>query len=90
MVRKKQKDWDLHIPKALFAYRTSLQESTGYSPFRINFIRSPSLPIDVMLGRVPPSDKEEKKEVPEFMEEVFRPLKSVYSDVRQKLTESHQ
>ena len=72
MVRENQKDWDLHIPKALFAYRTSLHESTGYSPFRINFGRSPSLPVDVMLGRVPPSDEVEKKEVPEFMDEVCR------------------
>ena len=43
-----------------------------------------------MLGRVPPSDEVEKKEVPEFMEEVCRSLKTVYSDVRQKLTESYQ
>ena len=68
----------------------SVHDSIGYSIFRINFGRSPSLPVDVMLGRVPPSDEAEKKEVPEYMEEVCRSLKIVYSDVRQKLTESHK
>ena len=28
-----QKDWDVHLPKALFAYRTSLHESTGFFHF---------------------------------------------------------
>ena len=90
VVRENQKDWDLHILKVLFAYQPSFHESTGCSPFRINFGRSPSLPVNVMLGRVPPSDEAEGNKVPEFMEEVCRSLKTVYKDVRQKLNEAHQ
>ena len=37
LVKENQKDWDLHIPKVLFACRTALQESTGYTPYRVNF-----------------------------------------------------
>ena len=37
LVKENQKDWDLHIPKVLFGYRTVLHESTGYSPYRVNF-----------------------------------------------------
>ena len=90
LVRDNQKDWDLHVPKVLFAYRTTLHESMGCSPYRVNFGWSPNLPVDVMLGRVPlPGDREEK-EIPKFVEEVDRSLKGVYDDVRQKLNEAYQ
>ena len=49
LVKENQKDWDLHIPKVLFAYRTALHESMGYSPYQFNFGWSPNLPVDVML-----------------------------------------
>ena len=39
-----------HLQKALFAYRTSLHESTGYPSYFVIFGRSPALPVDVMLG----------------------------------------
>ena len=31
LVKENQKDWDPHIPKVLFAYRTALHESTSLS-----------------------------------------------------------
>ena len=37
LVKENQKDWDLHIPKVLFAYRTAVHESMGYSPYQVNF-----------------------------------------------------
>ena len=37
VVSENQKDWDSHIPKALFAYRTAFHESSGHSPFHVNF-----------------------------------------------------
>ena len=33
LAKENQKDWDLHIPRVLFAYRTALHESTGYTPY---------------------------------------------------------
>jgi len=30
VVSDNQKDWDIHLPKVLFAYRTSIHESTGF------------------------------------------------------------
>ena len=90
MVKENQKDWDLHIPKAQFAYRMSLHESTGFSPFCVNFGRSPSFPVDIMVGRVPLSNEEEEKEIPAFVEEVSHSLKGVCDDIRQRLNEPHQ
>ena len=46
MVGEHQDDWDKHLQKAVFAYRTSLHESTGYSPYFVNFGRSPVLPVE--------------------------------------------
>ena len=45
-----QKDWDQHIPKLMFAYRTTIHKSTGYNPFHVTFGQSPILPVDIMVG----------------------------------------
>ena len=44
-----QKDWDKHLPLILFAYRVSLNATTGESPFHLLYGREPHLPIDVTL-----------------------------------------
>ena len=44
-----QKDWDLHINAALFAYRISINSSRGESPLIPQFGREPRLPPDFTL-----------------------------------------
>ena len=44
-----QKDWDKHLPLILFAYRVSLNATTGESPFYLLYGREPRLPIDATL-----------------------------------------
>ena len=46
-VSSHHKDWDAFIPFLLFAYRSTVQESTLESPFFLNFGRDPRLPIDI-------------------------------------------
>src|SRR5262249_38334772 len=46
-VSKSQKDWDLWIPHVVFAYNTSEQERTGYSPYYLMFGNNPNLPSDL-------------------------------------------
>ena len=48
-------NWDSYIPLLMFAYRTSVQESTGCTPYQLVFGREVRLPIDVMFG-LPPHD----------------------------------
>lgn len=48
-VSKNQKDWDSFIPSVLFAYRTSMSEATGETPFYLLYGREPRLPVDVSL-----------------------------------------
>ena len=44
-------DWDKHLPYVLYAYRSSVQESTKESPFFLLYGRDPSLPTLGALSR---------------------------------------
>ena len=50
MVNGRQDDWDLHVPTALLAYRSSVHEATGFSPNWMTYGREVNMPIDIMLG----------------------------------------
>ena len=52
---KSGKDWDRFLPYVLFAYRSSLQKSTGESPFHLSYGRDPCLPTDELLDN--PEDR---------------------------------
>ena len=41
------KSWDLQLPTIMLAYRTSVQETTGVSPYFLMFGRDPCLPVDI-------------------------------------------
>ena len=49
LVKENKKDWDLKIPEVLFAYKTALHESIEYPPYLVDFGRTPTLPVDIML-----------------------------------------
>ena len=67
-------------------YRTALHECTGYSSYHVNFGRSPNLPVDVMLGRIPLPEEGKEKGIPEFVDDVNCSLQGVYNNVRRKLS----
>ena len=50
----RQDDWDLLLPMVEFAYNNSVQASTGFSPFYMNFGRHPHCPLSVAVP-LPPS-----------------------------------
>lgn len=46
-VEKNINEWDSQLPTLMLAYRTSIQETTGATPFLLMFGRSARLPIDI-------------------------------------------
>ena len=49
-VQKQGHDWDEHLPYVLYAYRTSIQESTKESSFYLLYGRDARLPTDEILN----------------------------------------
>ena len=50
-VTKHGRDWDTHLPYLLFAYRTSVQSSTGDSPFFLLYGRDARIPTETVLSQ---------------------------------------
>ena len=52
MTKHQDKNWDLELPSALWAYRTSVKTSTGFTPFHLVYGKEALLPIEVELPAV--------------------------------------
>ena len=50
MVDDNENEWDNYLDSVLFAYRTSKQASTTFSPFFLLYGRKPRLPIDLIIS----------------------------------------
>ena len=55
-VNDKGSDWDRHLVTAELAYNTSVQESTGYSPFRLSYGVEARMPMDHALVEAKTND----------------------------------
>ena len=44
-------EWDDLLPLVMIAYRSSVHESTGFSPYRLMFGEECTLPMDIGLPR---------------------------------------
>jgi len=53
-----QKDWDEYLPYVGFAYRSSIQASTGESPNMMMLGREVSAPVDVMFGKTSETEED--------------------------------
>lgn len=51
MVEENQNEWDKFLDSVLFAYRTSKQCSTKFSPFFLMYGREPRLPVDLVVSQ---------------------------------------
>ena len=49
-----QNDWDLHLTNVEFAYNDSVNATTGYTPFFLNYGRHPVTPM-MLLSKVEPA-----------------------------------
>lgn len=50
LVDENQMNWDRLLPYVMMAYRSSVQASTGFTPYKVLFGQEMVLPVDIMLG----------------------------------------
>ena len=43
-------NWEFYLSAVLFSYRVTTNLSTGFSPYKLMFGRSPILPLDLLYG----------------------------------------
>lgn len=58
LVNDQQDDWDSLVDNVLFAYRTSRQDSTRFTPFYLMYGREAKLPIDASVQQRETSDEQ--------------------------------
>ena len=86
VVSENHRNLDENLQKVLFAYRTAVHDSTGYTPFLVMFGRSPNLPVDVMLGRY---REDSGSSVPKYVQRTRALMKAAFSDVQKRIKKSH-
>ena len=59
---EKEDGWDLQLPTAMLAYRTSIHETTKATPFSLMFGREARLSVDVVYGSPPDETYESPSE----------------------------
>ena len=73
-----QRDWDDHIPLLMLAYKTTPQESTRISPYKMMFGKEAALPIDLLLER--PQTQENLQVDPcEYVHEIRTKIKIAFT-----------
>lgn len=92
VVLANQRDWDIHLPKVLFAYRTAIHGSTQFTPCHMVFGRSPMLPVDAMLQRLYPSPTRKeggRVDVSMFVEDMQQYFKEAYTSANSHLKQAY-
>ncbi|KAJ1085947.1 hypothetical protein NDU88_006071 [Pleurodeles waltl] len=83
------RDWDKKLPLVLYAIRTHIQSSTGYSPFELLFGRQPRTILH-MTAEQWEEMEEETKVILNYTRELKETLHSVWEDVHSQLEEAQK
>ena len=83
-VNDRRDNWDELLPYVMHACRTSVHESTGYSPFRLMMGEECSLPQDVSTSELRTNREHDKSPHP-FVTWVCDALEVAYDHVRESL-----
>ena len=83
---KNQRNWSELLPYVMLAYRTSVHESTGYTPYFLLFGHETALPIDLQFPS--PSDATWTN-YHEYVADTRLRFHTAYEQVRQYLKGQH-
>ncbi|CAB4041568.1 Retrovirus-related Pol poly from transposon 412, partial [Paramuricea clavata] len=85
-VEEHQRDWDVHIPLLLMAYRTAVHNSTKFTPARLMMGHEIRAPIDLTYGS--PED-ERAENLPQYVQDLQQSLEEVHEFARKHSTRNY-
>lgn len=78
-----QHSWDQYLPYVFFAYNNSIHESTGYSPFFLNFGRHPRTPVSLDVS-------DNVSSVPSSVEQFASSMNKILLDAQSSIRSAQQ
>ena len=87
-INKNQRNWSEILPYVVSAYRSSINETTGFSPNRLTFGREIRTPIDLVYGRPPATTTTADKTYSEYVDNLAEQMENAYKTVRENLQRS--
>eukprot|EP00731_Ephydatia_muelleri_P025614 Em0017g697a len=84
-----ERDWDVQLPLLMFAYRTSMHETNGVTPFEMMFGREVVLPEHLMFN-LPVSTEQVLQEGVEYVDYLKKRFQLVHQYVRQNAQKGMQ
>ena len=76
-----QRNWDLYLPLLMMAYRSSVHESTGFSPNEMMLGREVLLPLDLVIGQAEPTGNS----TTEYAERLSEQMERIHQFARRHL-----
>lgn len=80
MYTNQNSEWDEHLMAAMFAYNTSVHESTNYTPYALVFGHHPRAPSSAAI-----SEEYTELPYPDYLTNLFDILKSSQQTARKKI-----
>jgi hypothetical protein len=80
-VREQPFEWESHLRRLCLAYNTSVNPTTGYSPFFLMFGRQVRMPVDIIYG----SPNVQTSTVPRYVADLRSNLNAAYECVRKQM-----
>ena len=80
-------DWDLYLSKLCLAYNSSVQSTTGYSPFFLMFGREARLPIDLIYNLNGEQEETADKSYSTYVNKQREQFAEAYEKVRQNVSQ---
>ena len=80
-------NWKSHLPKLAFAYNSTINKTTGFTPFYLMFGRESILPIDSMFAEEFASTSRNKSHR-EFVEDWQRSMKEAYELANKRIVKT--
>ena len=79
-------DWEEYVSKACMAYNTSVNATTGYTPFYLMFGRQARIPVDLMYGTAEP----ESASYGEYTTKLQQSLSKAYALAHESLAKKQE